>query len=120
MNPHDKINVPDYFPVDVPRFAAGQLVRHKQYGYRGVVVDFDLSCRANEQWYQGNQSQPEREQPWYHVLVDGSEIATYAAESSLDVDEDSEAVTHALIRHFFDAYDGQRYVRNDEPWPGWM
>lgn len=120
MNPHDRIEVPDYLPIEIPRFAPGQLVRHKRYGYRGVVVDFDLSCRANEQWYHGNQTQPEREQPWYHVLVDGSEIATYAAESSLEADNSGEAVSHTLLDHFFESFEDGRYARNEEPWPGWM
>ena len=55
-----------------PVFESGQLVRHRRYGYRGVVVDRDEFCQADDEWYSKNQTQPNRDQPWYHVLVDGS------------------------------------------------
>jgi len=78
-----KDTVPDYFPDELPLYQVGQVVLHRRYGYRGVVVDFDMACRAPEDWYARNNTQPERAQPWYHVLVDGSDAATYAAQSSL-------------------------------------
>lgn len=119
MSQPKRITIPDYFPVDLPRFTLGSVVRHRRYGYRGVVVDFDLSCRADEQWYQSNQTRPSKEQAWYHVLVDGSEICTYAAESNLQPDVSKEPITHELVDHFFDDFENGHYVRNDEPWPGW-
>ena len=45
----------------------------------GPVADFDMTCQADEMWYYRNQSQPPRNQPWYHVLVHGSGATTYAA-----------------------------------------
>ena len=71
---------------DRPVFEPGQLVRHRRYGYRGVVVDRDECCRAGDDWYLKNQTQPDRDQPWYHVLVDGSSTCTYAASESLVAD----------------------------------
>lgn len=100
-------------------FQPGQLVYHIRYRYRGVVVEFDESCRADENWYQGNQTQPDRSQPWYHVLVDQSATCTYVAAENLIVDDSGRPVSHPLLPRFFsDFVDGQ-YVRNDEPWP-WM
>ena len=32
-----------------PQFQRGQLVRHRRYGYRGVVVGLDLECLASAQ-----------------------------------------------------------------------
>lgn len=98
------------------RFAPGQLIRHVRYGYRGVVVDFDPYCTAPEDWYQSNQTQPVREQPWYHVLVNESVITTYAAETSLDPDPSGEEIQHPLIEAFFNGFEGGRYLRNDRPW----
>ena len=106
----------DYFP-DPPKFAPGQVVRHKRYGYRGVVVDFDMRCMASEDWYDSNRTQPDRDQPWYHVLVDRSAQITYAAEASLEADPSARPVNHPLVRSFFEAFAGGRYARNDEPWP---
>lgn len=102
-----------------PKFLAGDLVSHKRYGYRGVVVAADIHCMAPEGWYQHNQTQPNKDQPWYHVLVDGGESATYAAETSLVKDRTATPITHALIDHFFDGFEDGHYTRNTQPWPGW-
>jgi heat shock protein HspQ len=101
-----------------PRFTAGDLVAHRRYGYRGVIVAVDPQCLAPEDWYQANNTQPDRNQAWYHVLVHGSSSNTYAAESSLDVDPDGKVVDHPLVHHFFDEFVDGRYQRNDRPWPG--
>lgn len=107
-------------PVAPPaRFRPGQLVKHKRYGYRGVIVDLDPICKAPDEWYQSNQTQPDRNQPWYHVLVDGSANATYAAQTSLEADDSGEPVRHPLVAVFFTAQTPEGYVRNDRSWPGW-
>jgi heat shock protein HspQ len=104
---------------DAPaRFRPGQLVQHRRYGYRGVVVDLDTRCLATDDWYLSNQSQPSRDQPWYHVLVDGTAQVTYAAEENLAADELGTRIRHPLVAHFFSAFLDGRYVRNDRPWGG--
>ncbi len=114
-----KKTLEDRFAEDVPTFTPGQVVRHRRYSYRGVVVDFDMHCRADQQWYKRNRTQPDRDQPWYHVLVDGSTLITYAAQSNLAADEQGQPVHHPLVNHFFNGFDRGRYQRNDEPWGGW-
>ena len=104
-------------PREEPLYHPGQIVRHRRYGYRGVVVDFDLICNADEVWYQSNQTQPDRNQPWYHVLVHGSSGTTYAAQTSLEADARSAPIIHPFLEHFFTAFTGDGYVRNDRPWP---
>ena len=101
---------------DRPLLACGQLVRHKRYDYRGVVVDFDLTCQAQDAWYRGNLTQPDKNQPWYHVLVDGSESTTYAAQTNLEPDPSQKAIHHPLIPIYFDRFEGGRYNRNQVPW----
>jgi len=102
-----------------PQFRVGQLILHRRYGYRGVIVAIDSRCRANEAWYKRNRTQPEKNQPWYHVLVDGSDQVTYAAETSLEADGDPQQVSHPLLDEFFAEFDGTQYERNDKPWYGW-
>ena len=104
-------------PQQQPDFSPGQLVKHRRYGYRGVVVESDLICRADEQWYWKNQTQPRRDQPWYHVLVDGSSMTTYAAQENLLADDRDDPVHHPLVAYFFRGFEHGRYVRNDTPWP---
>ena len=36
-------------------FQPGDLVRHRRYGYRGVVVARTDSCQADDAWYFKNQ-----------------------------------------------------------------
>lgn len=100
------------------KFRPGALVRHKRYGYRGVVVDFDTRCKADEDWYRANRTQPDRDQAWYHVLVHASLNVTYAAESSLVEDDTGEAIEHPYIPYFFHGFEDGIYRRNERPWPG--
>jgi len=119
MSQHQPIQIPDYFPDELPLFTIGQVVRHKQYGYRGVVVDFDMSCHATSEWYESNQTQPPRDQPWYHILIHGSNGNTYAAQENLIADSLEEPIHHPLLVVFFETVDTGTYERNDEHWPGW-
>ena len=102
---------------DRPTFEPGQLVRHRRYGYRGVVVSRDDSCQADAQWYLKNQTQPDRDQPWYHVLVDGTTTCPYAASQTLGADTSVDPSPHPWVSRFFDKFEDGYYVRNDEPWP---
>ncbi len=99
------------------KFQPGDLVHHKRYGYRGVVVAVDLTCQADDTWYLANQTQPDRKQPWYHVLVDGSAMTTYPAQVNLEPDLTGEPVDHPLLELFFCEFRDGLYVRNSEPWP---
>ena len=102
-----------------PLFAPGQLVRHRRYDYRGVVADFDMTCQADEKWYYENQTQPPRNQPWYHVLVDASPATTYAAQTSLTADDSSEPVDHPHVSELFVSFENGRYERSDVRIHGW-
>jgi len=101
----------------VPKFEPGDLICHVRYGYRGVVVSYDSVCKADENWYQSNNTQPDRDQPWYHVLVHESGSVTYPAQSSLAPDESGAEIAHPLLDHFFDGFEKGRYKRNNVPWP---
>ena len=98
-------------------FETGQCVSHIRYGYRGIIVEVDRECEATDDWYYGNQTQPNRHQPWYHVLVHGSDQVTYVAESNLVKDDSDEKLTHSLLSYFFTKNKKGDYIRNDNPWP---
>ena len=92
------------------RFFVGQIVSHNRFGYRGVVSGVDPVFSLSEEWYEEvAQSRPPKDQPWYHVLVDGAAHSTYVAERHLEPDEDSSQVEHPLLGEFFDRFDGERY-----------
>ena len=90
----------------------GQLVRHRRYGYRGVIVERDAQCQADEAWYCNNQTQPARDQPWYHVLVHESNACTYAAAENLVSDTSQLPIAPPLVARFFSAWQAGSYVRN--------
>lgn len=100
----------------IPQLGCGQLVRHKKYGYRGVVVDFDLTCQATDTWYRKNLTHPTKNQPWYHVFVDGSDSTTYAAESNLEADVEKSKIDHPLVPIYFERFENGHYFRNQVPW----
>ena len=110
----------EYFQDEPPSFSIGQLVCHRRYRYRGVVVDFDLSCRADGRWYSSNRTQPDRDQPWYHVLVDGSDAVTYGAQTSLEPGLGDQPIHHSLVPHRFARFESGRYERKYRVVPGWV
>ncbi len=99
-------------------YEIGQLIEHRRYGYRGVVVSVDAACQASQEWYEGNLTQPDRGQPWYHVLVHGGEHSTYVAQENMREDSGGEQVLHPLVATFFVYFSGGRYTpRKDVSFP---
>ena len=107
------------FADSKPQFEPGMIVRHRRYHYRGVIVAFDMECRAPAQWYEKNQTQPLRHQPWYHVLVHATGSVTYAAQDNLLLDDDGLPISHPLLEAYFDAWENGRYLRNATRWESW-
>ena len=102
---------------DYALFYPGQVIKHIRYGYRGVIASHDLYCLAEDKWYFSNRSQPDRNQPWYHILVDGTNQVTYAAEDCLTTAPDVYRIKHPFLEYFFDGYEQGAYQRNSRPWP---
>lgn len=93
------------------RFRVGQLIRHKLFPYRGVIVDVDPEFSNSEEWYEMMaKSRPPKDQPWYHVLVHDAEHVTYVAERNLEADSSEAPVDHPLIERFFSGLRGGCYV----------
>ena len=96
------------------KFSVGELVHHRLFDYRGVIVDVDHNFQATEEWYEAvAKSRPPKNKPWYHVLVNGSDHSTYVAEQNLEADEVVEPINHPMVEHFFSGFDHGRYVRID-------
>ena len=70
------------------KFSVGQIIHHRMFDYRGVVIDVDPEFQGPEEWYDKMaRSRAPKGKPWYHVLVDGSNIQTYVAEQNLEPDQ---------------------------------
>ncbi len=94
------------------RFRVGQLIHHKRFDYRGVIVDVDATFQGTEEWYETMaRSRPPKDKPWYHVLVDGATHTTYVTEQNLEPDLTGNPVAHPLLDQFFDELRDGVYVR---------
>lgn len=95
------------------RFDVGELVRHRLFGYRGVVIDVDPRFSSTEEWYeQVARSRPPKDRPWYHVLVHDAEHTTYVAERNLDADASGAPVNHPGVAVYFEELRDGRYLRS--------
>jgi len=92
-------------------FKIGQLVKHRRYGYRGVVAEFDMGCKADQDWYKNNKTQPSQNQPWYHVLVHDATHTTYAAQTSLEADSSCQEINHPMVKKIFTSFQDGLYQR---------
>jgi heat shock protein HspQ len=92
------------------KFGVGQLVHHRLFDYRGVIVDVDPEFRLSDEWYQQmTQSRPPKDQPWYRILVEDTEHQTYVAEKNLEEDDTGEPVTHNQLGSYFSEFKDGRY-----------
>ena len=66
------------------KFSVGQIVRHKLFNYRGVIIDVDPEFRGTDDWYRKMApSKPPKDKPWYKVLMHSTGNHTYVAERNL-------------------------------------
>lgn len=96
-----------------PKFSIGQLVHHRRFDYRGVVVDIDPIFMGSDEWYdQVAQSRPPKDKPWYRVLVHDASHETYVAERHLEEDAEETPINHPLVETFFQSFEQGRYQLN--------
>lgn len=101
------------FPMnsDQANFSVGQLISHRLFEYRGVIIDVDSHFLGSEDWYhQMAHTRPPKDRPWYHVLVDGAEYQTYVAERNLEPDDTGKPIRHPLLDQHFEELNEGRYT----------
>ena len=68
-------------------YCIGQLIQHKLFDYRGIILSVDLEFKSTDEWYEAvAKSRPPKDEPWYHVLVHQKGHQTYVAEQNLKPD----------------------------------
>ncbi|XP_057307550.1 F-box only protein 21-like [Hydractinia symbiolongicarpus] len=103
---------------DKVKYRIGQVIKHKRFGYRGVIVGWDYRTKAPDQWIQVNHFDPTwRYQPNYSILVDTRDRTdvqtTYVVEENMEVISDTK-IEHPDIDEYFQSYGGSQYV--PRPW----
>ena len=98
----------------IARYAVGEMVHHKLFDYRGVIIDVDPEFQLTEEWYQTMaQSRPPKDQPWYHVLVHNALHQTYVAERNLEADQITDEIRNPLLSEHFSRFSNGRYVNDN-------
>ena len=96
-----------------PAFCIGDVVRHRLYPFRGVIVDVDPEFDNTEEWYASipEDVRPAREQPFYYLLAENSETyySAYVSQQNLLSDTENGPVDHPDIEDVFDGFEEGRY-----------
>lgn len=100
------------------KFTIGDVVRHRHYGFRGVVFDVDPTFSNTEEWWESipEEVRPRKDQPFYHLFAENEETTyiAYVSEQNLQVDETGLPVSHPEVPSYFELSDGGRYVPRDQ------
>ena len=98
-----------------PAFNIGDVVKHRLYKFRGVIVDIDPEFSNTEEWYQSipAENRPRKDQPFYHLLAENDEITyeAYVSEQNLLADNSEEPIKHPLINEIFSGKRGSSYFK---------
>lgn len=93
------------------RFSIGDVVQHKLFDYRGVIIGVDPRFEGTDEWYETvARSKPPRDQPWYHVLPHRATHQTYVAARNLQLDETGHPIEHPMVAVYFTHFVDGRYV----------
>jgi heat shock protein HspQ len=103
----------------IAKFGIGQLVRHRNFPFRGVIFDVDFEYANSEEWWLAipEDTRPRRDQPYYHLLAesdDGAYIA-YVSEQNLMPDETGTPIQHPETEFIFSGFDHGQYRPRPRP-----
>ena len=101
-----------------PLFNIGDIVKHRIYPFRGVIVDVDPEFSNTEEWYQSIPAEirPSREQPYYHLMAENTETfyTAYVSQQNLVDDGENGPLEHPDLEEIFSGMDhGKYHLRNE-------
>lgn len=95
------------------RFGIGDVVRHREFDFRGVVFDIDPVFANTEEWYESipQDLRPSREQPYYHLLAesDDNSYVAYVSQQNLVGDPEGGPIEHPSVAQLFEDFAAGRY-----------
>lgn len=97
------------------KYPIGQPVRHRLFGFRGVVFDVDPEFNNSDEWYESipEDARPRKDQPFYHLLAenhDRSPYVAYVSEQNLQPDDSDEPFSHPDMADYFNGMENGNYV----------
>jgi heat shock protein HspQ len=103
--------------VTSAQFTIGQVVKHRIFEFRGVIVDVDPEFSNTEEWWLSipEEVRPSKDQPFYHLLAENESTAyeAYVSEQNLLIDDTGEPVNHPQVAEVFGEFLGNSYVLPD-------
>ena len=106
--------------VSHARFAIGDVVRHRLFGFRGVVFDVDPAFANSEEWYAAipEAIRPDRDQPFYHLLAENAEsnYIAYVSQQNLLEDRAGGPIDHPAVPRIFTPAPDGRYNMHRLRW----
>ena len=95
------------------KFMIGQVVRHRDYPFRGVIFDVDPMFANTEDYWLSipEHIRPHKDQPFYHLLAENEESSyvAYVSEQNLLPDDTGEPVGHPQAQLIFETFDEGQY-----------
>ena len=95
------------------KYNIGQVVRHRNHPFRGVVFDVDAEFGNTEEWYQSipEDVRPSKDQPYYHLYAETevSYYVAYVSEQNLVPDPSGEPLEHPELIEIFGEFQDVRY-----------
>lgn len=102
------------------KYRVGQVVKHKRWGYRGIIIGWDEVAKAPESWLKSMHPEDKphwRTMPNYAILVDTrdrlSPQITYVPQDNLNIIINTQ-ILHPSIDDYFEHFDGAQYI--PRPW----
>lgn len=79
-------------------FNIGQVIYHKHYNFRGIIVDVDAEFSGDDEWYEEHaKNKPSKDQPWYHVIVDEDSVMAYVSQQNICSDVSDLNIDNPLL-----------------------
>ena len=101
-----------------PLFNIGDIVKHRIYPFRGVIVDVDPEFSNTEEWYQSIPAEirPSRNQPYYHLMAENTETfyTAYVSQQNLVDDGDNGPLEHPDLDEIFTGMEKGKYHLKNE------
>jgi len=92
-------------------FNIGDIIVHREHNFRGVIVDVDADFQGSDEWYDNyTTNQPDKNLPWYHVLVDEEGSMAYVSEQNIYNDSSNMEVEHPMVEDIFAEYKKGHYL----------
>lgn len=96
------------------KYSLGQVVRHRNHPFRGVVFDVDPRFANSEDWYEAipADKRPPKNQPFYHLLAENDDdyCIAYVSEQNLVPDNIGGPVDHPDLPDLFGRFENGHYL----------